>query len=40
VIDERIEGIVAGSVKFAEESPWPGDDEVLKMVTWIKIILL
>src|SRR5678816_4273485 len=31
-IDERIDGIVAGSVKFAEESPWPGDDEVLKDV--------
>jgi pyruvate dehydrogenase E1 component alpha subunit len=32
VIDERIDGIVAGSVKFAEDSPWPGDDEVLKDV--------
>ena len=29
-IDERVEGIVAESVKFAEESPWPNDDEVLK----------
>ena len=32
VIDERIDGIVAESVKFAEESPFPGDDEVLKDV--------
>src|SRR6187399_2170734 len=31
-IDDRIDGIVEGSVKFAEESPWPGDDEVLKDV--------
>jgi len=31
-IDERIEGIVAESVKFAEESPWPDDSEVLKDV--------
>jgi pyruvate dehydrogenase E1 component alpha subunit len=29
-IDKRIEVIVAESVKFAEESPWPGDDEVYK----------
>jgi pyruvate dehydrogenase E1 component alpha subunit len=32
VIDDRIDGIVADSVKFAEESPFPGDDEVLKDV--------
>lgn len=31
-IDKRVDGIVAGSVKFAEESPWPSDDEVLKDV--------
>jgi pyruvate dehydrogenase E1 component alpha subunit len=31
-IDERVEGIVAESVKFAEESPWPDDNEVLKDV--------
>lgn len=31
-IDKRIEGIVAESVKFAEESPWPDDSEVLKDV--------
>src|SRR6187549_833525 len=31
-IDDRIDGIVEGSVKFAEESPWPDDDEVLKDV--------
>src|SRR6188768_915973 len=31
-IDDRIDGIVEGSVKFAEESPWHGDDEVLKDV--------
>jgi pyruvate dehydrogenase E1 component alpha subunit len=30
LIDKRIEDIVAESVKFAEESPWPGDDEVYK----------
>jgi pyruvate dehydrogenase E1 component alpha subunit len=29
-INRRVEEIVAGSVKFAEESPWPDDDEVLK----------
>ncbi len=29
-IDERVEKIVADSVKFAEESPWPDDSEVLK----------
>jgi pyruvate dehydrogenase E1 component alpha subunit len=31
-IDERVEGIVAESVRFAEESPWPDNDEVLKDV--------
>jgi pyruvate dehydrogenase E1 component alpha subunit len=31
-IDDRINKIVEESVKFAEESPWPGDDEVLKDV--------
>jgi len=29
-IDERVSGIVAASVKFAEESPWPDDSELLK----------
>lgn len=29
-IDKRIDDIVNASVKFAEESPWPDDDEVLK----------
>jgi pyruvate dehydrogenase E1 component alpha subunit len=29
-IDERVAAIVAESVKFAEESPWPDDSEVLK----------
>lgn len=29
-IDKRIEEIIVESVKFAEESPWPNDDEVLK----------
>lgn len=29
-IDQRVDEIVAASVKFAEESPWPDDDEVLK----------
>ena len=29
-IDKRVDEIVANSVKFAEESPWPDDDEVLK----------
>ena len=32
IIDERVEGIVADSVKFAEESPWPDDSELLKDV--------
>src|ERR1700712_4660623 len=31
-IDDRIGKIVEESVKFAEESPWPEDDEVLKDV--------
>jgi pyruvate dehydrogenase E1 component alpha subunit len=31
-INERVEKAVAESVKFAEESPWPNDDEVLKDV--------
>ena len=32
VINQRVDNIVAESVKFAEESPWPDDDEVLKDV--------
>ncbi|MET0242676.1 MAG: pyruvate dehydrogenase (acetyl-transferring) E1 component subunit alpha [Flavitalea sp.] len=31
-IDKRVEETVVQSVKFAEESPWPDDDEVLKDV--------
>jgi pyruvate dehydrogenase E1 component alpha subunit len=31
-IDKRIDGVVNQSVKFAEESPWPDDSEVLKDV--------
>ena len=31
-IDDKINGIVEASVKFAEESPWPDDSEVLKDV--------
>ena len=31
-IDEKINSIVEASVKFAEESPWPDDSEVLKDV--------
>jgi pyruvate dehydrogenase E1 component alpha subunit len=31
-IDEKINGIVEASVKFAEDSPWPDDTEVLKDV--------
>jgi pyruvate dehydrogenase E1 component alpha subunit len=31
-INERVEKAVTESVKFAEESPWPADDEVLKDV--------
>ena len=30
--DKRVDDIVTQSVKFAEESPWPDDDEVLKDV--------
>lgn len=30
VIDARVDEIVVNSVKFAEESPWPDDNEVLK----------
>ena len=30
VIDKRVEDAVNQAVKFAEESPWPNDDEVLK----------
>lgn len=32
VINKRVEDIVNESVKFAEESPWPDDSEVLKDV--------
>jgi pyruvate dehydrogenase E1 component alpha subunit len=31
-IDDKINAIVEASVKFAEESPWPDDSEVLKDV--------
>ncbi|MEO5681062.1 MAG: pyruvate dehydrogenase (acetyl-transferring) E1 component subunit alpha [Chitinophagaceae bacterium] len=31
-ISKRIEDVVVESVKFAEESPWPNDDELLKDV--------
>jgi pyruvate dehydrogenase E1 component alpha subunit len=31
-INERVDKTVEESVKFAEESPWPSDDEVLKDV--------
>src|ERR1043165_8913491 len=31
-IDDRITNIVEEAVKFAEESPWPNDDEVIKDV--------
>src|SRR5947209_2460003 len=31
-INKRVGDTVAGSVKFAEESPWPDDSEVLKDV--------
>jgi pyruvate dehydrogenase E1 component alpha subunit len=31
-IDEKIAGIVEASVKFAEESPWPDESELLKDV--------
>jgi pyruvate dehydrogenase E1 component alpha subunit len=30
VINDRVNSRVEESVKFAEESPWPGDDQVLK----------
>jgi len=32
VINERVKAEVEESVKFAEESPWPSDDELLKDV--------
>ena len=32
IIDNKINTLVEESVKFAEESPWPSDDEVLKDV--------
>lgn len=32
VIDDRCDEVVNASVQFAEESPWPNDDEVLKDV--------
>jgi pyruvate dehydrogenase E1 component alpha subunit len=31
-IDDRVNAMIEESVKFAEESPWPADDEVLKDV--------
>jgi pyruvate dehydrogenase E1 component alpha subunit len=31
-IDDKIAGIIDGCVKFAEDSPWPDDSEVLKDV--------
>ena len=31
-IDKRVNDTVQASVKFAEESPWPDDNEVLKDV--------
>jgi pyruvate dehydrogenase E1 component alpha subunit len=31
-INQKVEAAVNESVKFAEESPWPGEDEVLKDV--------
>ena len=31
-IDKRVNDTVTASVKFAEESPWPDDNEVLKDV--------
>lgn len=30
VIDKRVDEMVAASVQFAEDSPWPDDSEVLK----------
>ena len=32
IINERVKAEVEESVKFAEESPWPNDDELLKDV--------
>jgi pyruvate dehydrogenase E1 component alpha subunit len=32
IINARVDAIVADAVKFAEESPWPDDNEVLKDV--------
>ena len=32
VMNERVKAQVDESVKFAEESPWPNDDELLKDV--------
>ncbi len=32
VINNRVKDIVEESVRFAEESPWPSDDELLKDV--------
>jgi pyruvate dehydrogenase E1 component alpha subunit len=32
VIDERVRAEVEECVRFAEESPWPSDDELLKDV--------
>ena len=31
-IHQRVDAVVEDSVKFAEESPWPDDSEVLKDV--------
>jgi pyruvate dehydrogenase E1 component alpha subunit len=31
-IDDRVRSVVDESVRFAEESPWPADDELLKDV--------
>ena len=31
-INQRVDAAVEESVRFAEESPWPDDDEVLKDV--------
>ncbi|MFN9944784.1 MAG: thiamine pyrophosphate-dependent enzyme, partial [bacterium] len=31
-INQRVDAMVAASVQFAEESPWPDDSEVLKDV--------
>ncbi len=32
IIDNRVKQVVADSVQFAEDSPWPSDDELLKDV--------